>query len=166
MLRTSPLIVLLAFGCQFQASCGNKKIDPAKAQAFLERVLPTGVGEKPTAVKCPDDVKLEKDKTFECTATFGTHNATVVIKQTDDEGSVVVERINGVVVASQLEEAIAKDLGASKNVHVTAQCGARVQPLVAGNKIACTAKDAQQNAYNIEVLLKDAQGNYGWRIVP
>lgn len=154
---TSILIVVV--GCQFQASCGGKKLNMEKAKEFVTSTLEREVGQKPETT-CPDSVAIEKGKTFECTAKFGAAVATVVIEQNDDEGNVTIKSSTGILIAHKLEELIADRIGKQLNVHVEATCaGDRVRPATPGLTFQCDATDANGASAKINVKVKDADGN-------
>lgn len=146
-------------GCSFQASCGSKKLDMKKAQEFVSTKLAEDVGEKPTNVTCPESVKIEKGKTFECTADFGAAKATVVMSQEDDEGFVKVTSVTGILIGKKAEAAIAERLGKQFNAHFTVDCGAPVRAATAGDSFTCTANDGAGKGGPVTVTVKDASGN-------
>src|SRR5512147_2945244 len=96
------------------------------ARTFVANALAADIGAPPDKVVCPDEVAIKKLATFECTAHFGSAAATVVIQQKDDAGNVTISAISGITVSKRAEEAIAKGIGESANVHVTVDCGPRV----------------------------------------
>lgn len=108
---------------------------------------------------CPESVKIEKDKTFECTAEFGTAKATVVMHQEDDKGNVKVVSVKGILISKKAEVAIADQLGQRFNAHFTVDCGTRVRPATPGDKFTCTAKDVAGKGGPVTVTVKDADGN-------
>ena len=152
-------ILLLAVGCSFEASCGGKKLNIEKAKEFLAGLLEKETGAKPT-VTCPASVKLEKDKTFECTAAFaGGASAKVTIKQDDDQGNITVQSATGILVSTKLEKQIADHFGKANNKHVDAACGERVRPSTAGLEFQCDIKDATGSTAKVNVKVKDENGN-------
>lgn len=130
-----------------------------KAKEFVSSGLAQDVGEKPTNVICPDAVKAEKGKTFECTAEFGTVKATVVLNQDDDKGNVTVASVKGLIVSKKAEAVLAEQLGQRFNAHFTVDCGARVRAATPGDKFTCEAKDAAGKGGPVTVTIKDADGN-------
>ncbi len=62
-------------------------MDSAKAEAFARNAIRPA----PSAVECPNGVKVEKGKTFDCdvTAADGTP-ATITLHIADDDGKVAV----------------------------------------------------------------------------
>ncbi len=74
--------------CSFSASVGGDDLDTDRA----EQVIAEGILEQTdteVTVQCPDDVPIEQDNTFDCTArdSDGTES-TVEVTQTDDEGNI------------------------------------------------------------------------------
>lgn len=156
-------ILLVVVGCQFQASCGGKKLNMEKAKEFVTSTLEREVGQKPETT-CPDSVEIEKGKTFECTARFGAAAASVVIEQNDDQGNVTIKSITGILIAQKLEELIADRIGKQLNVHVEAACGERVRPATPGSTFQCDAKDASGASAKINVKVKDVDGNVDFEV--
>ncbi len=69
------------------AACGDKTLDTGDA----EKKIADGVQEQqdyePESVDCPEDMKAEKDETYECTVKApGGKEATAKITMLDDEG--------------------------------------------------------------------------------
>jgi hypothetical protein len=155
----SSFALCVLAGCSFQASCGSKKLDMKKAKEFVASGLTQDVGEKPTNVICPDEVKAEKGKTFECTAEFGTVKATVVLNQDDDQGNVTVAAVKGLIVGKKAEAVLVEQLGKRFNAHFTVDCGARVRPATPGDTFTCTAKDEEGKGGPVTVTVKDVEGN-------
>ncbi|MBA3498903.1 MAG: DUF4333 domain-containing protein [Myxococcota bacterium] len=152
-------ILLLAVGCSFEASCGGKKLNIDKAKEFIATLLEKETGAKPT-VTCPDSVKIEKDKTFDCTAAFGTNaSAKITIKQNDDQGNITVQSATGILIANKLEKQIGEHFGKANNKHVDAACGDRVRPSTAGLEFQCEIKDAAGSTAKVNVKVKDDSGN-------
>ena len=166
-MKVRYLFASLVFaGCSFQASCGGKSLNMENAKKFVSTTLEADVGKAPTTVSCPEKVKIEKGAKFACTADYGNGAmATVEITQNDDQGNVTMSKISGILVAKRAEEAIAKMIGEQANVHVTAECGERVHPAKAGATIMCTAKDANGQTAQVEVLVKDTDGNVSMKVV-
>jgi hypothetical protein len=159
-------ILLLAVGCSFEASCGGKKLNMDKAKEFVATLLEKETGAKPT-VTCPDSVKLEKDKTFECTAAFtGGATAKVTIKQDDDKGNVTVQSASGVLIANKLEKQIADHFGKANNKHVDAACGDRVRASTPGLEFQCEIKDAAGSTAKVNVKVKDETGSVDFALAP
>jgi len=163
-LRLSPVVLWFVAGCQVQASCGSKKLRMDEASEWVSSLMEKHVGERPAKVTCPESVKPEANKTFECTAELGVATATVVLRQKDDRGNVVLESSRGAVFAQVAEEAIAKGIGEKANVHAKVDCGPRVRAARPGETFTCKATDARGVTVTVEVAIKDADGNIHWRI--
>lgn len=76
-------------GCEASFSIGGKTLNTDKAEAEIAKGIKQQTGVDATVV-CPDDVKIKKDDTFNCTATpkGGGKSAIVGVTQTDDEGNI------------------------------------------------------------------------------
>ena len=81
-------IVLLALAATTLAGCGSETtIATGKAEEFVRGQLQPA----PSEVKCPDGVKAEEGKTFECNVSYADGDrGTVTVHMTDDEGGVQV----------------------------------------------------------------------------
>ena len=69
------------------AGCGTQKLDVADAETTIGKRLTREAKAKVT-VTCPDDVKIKKGDTFNCTAKTTKDTATVKVTQLDGEGRV------------------------------------------------------------------------------
>ena len=81
-------IAFLALTPLFFAGCGSETtIAKGKAEDFVRDQLRPA----PSGVRCPDDVKAERGKTFECDVNYADGNrGTVTVHMTDDDGGVRV----------------------------------------------------------------------------
>jgi hypothetical protein len=76
------LPLLLLAGCA-------EKIDSADLESKLKDQLGQSAGVEPRAVDCPDDVEIEKGKTFDCTLTAPNGDEVrVEVTFTNDEGGI------------------------------------------------------------------------------
>lgn len=160
-----PVVALLFVGCQFSASCGSKKLNMEKAKDYVGSTLETETKQKPTSVSCPDSVKIKKDAPFDCTVSFGSAVATVTLNQNDDEGTVSIKGVSGILIAEKLEKQIADEVGAKLNVHVTVNCGDRVRASKAGDTFTCEGKDAKGVGGTFAVNVNDTKGSVDWKLV-
>lgn len=159
-------ILLLAVGCSFEASCGGKKLNIDKAKEFIAGLLEKETGVKP-AVTCPDSVKIEKDKTFDCTAAFpGGASSKITMKQNDDQGNITVQSATGILVSTKLEKQIADHFGKANNKHVDAACGDRVRSSTPGLEFQCEIKDAAGQTAKVNVKVKDESGAVDFALAP
>ncbi len=167
-MRVLPLsvLVLLFVGCQFSASCGGKKIDMQKARDFISSKLEASIGQKPTSVTCPDEVKIEKGGTIECTVAFGPATGKATMTQDDDQGNVTITSVTGLLIAASLEKQVADSIGKQLNAHIEVSCGDRVRTSVKGDKFVCDAKDANGNTAKVEVEVTDDNGKTNFRVLP
>ncbi|MBA3457923.1 MAG: DUF4333 domain-containing protein [Deltaproteobacteria bacterium] len=162
-----PFVLVVFVGCQAQVSCGkNKNLDMTKGREFVSSKLERDVGQKPTAVTCPETVKPEKGATFECTATFGKANATVKLVQDDDKGGVTITAVTGILIAARLEKQIADGLGKKHNVHLEVACGERIRQSVKGDRFHCDAKDAKGQSAKIAVEVENDDGKVVYKVEP
>ncbi|MDQ3365206.1 MAG: DUF4333 domain-containing protein [Myxococcota bacterium] len=160
-----PLLLVVCAGCSFQASCGGKSLNMDKAKKFVGGSLAVETGEEPTEVSCPDKVKIEKGTSFDCTVTFGGPTAKVTMRQDDDEGNVTVTAISGILISRKAEGIIAKEVSSTVNAQVTVDCGDRVRTAKAGEAFSCTATAPDGAKAQIDVIVKDDQGNVRWALI-
>lgn len=161
-----PFLLVLFVGCQFSASCGGKKLDMAKAREFISSKLEANIGQKPTSVTCPEDNKVAKGGTIECTVAFGLATGKVTMTQDDDQGNVTITSVTGLLIAAALEKQVADSLGKQLNAHIEVACGDRVRTSVKGDKFLCDAKDANGSTAKVEVEVTDDNGKTNFRVMP
>lgn len=77
-------------------SC-TKKVDTKKAEKLIKNFIEKGLEGKTAVVTCPDEVKIEKDSSFDCTAKVDDHDLTITVTQQDAEGTVAWEVTKGLV---------------------------------------------------------------------
>ena len=69
------------------AGCGEKKINSKDLEAKLKSQLGKDAGVQPKSVSCPDDIKVEKGKKFDCTLTAPNGDQVKVnVTLTNDDG--------------------------------------------------------------------------------
>jgi uncharacterized protein DUF4333 len=161
--RWSRVLGLFLAGCSFQASCGSRTLDMDNARKFVVQAMTGEVGAAPDEVVCPDKVKIEQGGTFDCTARYGKATATLTMRQNDEAGNVTVVSISGILIMKKAEAAIAEQFGKAGSAHVTVDCGDRVRPAVAGDKLTCKATDENGATATVEVTVKDKEGNIGFK---
>jgi hypothetical protein len=87
VVRTTVLAVLAAIpvasGC-----AGGEDLNTRQVERAMEAGLESQTGASGVDVECPAEVELEEGATFECVATSGDEEATLVARQLDDSGRV------------------------------------------------------------------------------
>ena len=74
-------------GAAVLAGCGEKTIETGELEAELKSQLGADAGVEPRSVECPDDIKAEKGKKFDCTLTAPNgEEVRVEVTLTNDEG--------------------------------------------------------------------------------
>ena len=69
------------------AACGDKTLDSGDAEDKITEGVKEQQNYEPEKVECPDDMKAEEGKTYECTVTApGGREATAKLTMIDDEG--------------------------------------------------------------------------------
>lgn len=85
----------------------TKQIDEEKAQELIDQSLEEELsGIEVSSVKCPER-EAKKGDVFTCTATIDGQSLEVEVTQTNDEGSVEMERTQAVLNIAKAEEEIA-----------------------------------------------------------
>jgi hypothetical protein len=81
-LAAAALLVLVPL-----AGCGERKINSGDLEAKLKTELGKDAGVQPKSVTCPDDIKVEKGRKFNCTLVAPNGDeVTVNVTLTDDKG--------------------------------------------------------------------------------
>ena len=86
-------LLLIAMGisaCSFSVSVGGgDDLNTNNLEREIATELEQQTGVKAEDVSCPDDIKIEKDHTFQCTATADDGSrAEIEVEQLDDESNV------------------------------------------------------------------------------
>lgn len=142
---------------------GSSTIDPAKAADAITQGTQKQFGVAPTGVHCPSDVAVKAGSTFTCTAKLDGQAITYTLKQTDDKGNVDWHSDSNIAPVSQLEDAVAKQVGDQAGVTAKASCDAGGHKVIVGatsTPIPCTVTNASDptDSVNVKASL-DAQGH-------
>ncbi|MBZ0232120.1 MAG: DUF4333 domain-containing protein [Deltaproteobacteria bacterium] len=157
---------MLVGGCTFEASCGGKKLDVDKGEKLIADKLKEATGLEAT-VTCPDKVKLAKDVVTECDVKVGTLPGRAKVTQTDDEGNVRWELVEGYVISAKVEELLRGELRKTTGVEVAIDCGERVRVSEPGKTFRCKATPASDvPPAEIEITITDKQGGINSKMVP
>ena len=89
-LRAGPLLGAVLASAAL-AACGTKTLDVAEVEATIGKRL-TQEAKAKVSVSCPEEVKIKKGDSFDCTAKGREGATTVTVTQLDDNG-----RVRGVV---------------------------------------------------------------------
>jgi uncharacterized protein DUF4333 len=75
------LLAVVSVAAAFLPGCGKTVIDDAKTEAAIEQNIEDTVGKKVASVDCPEDVEVEKGKTFDCAVSLvGGKEETAMVK--------------------------------------------------------------------------------------
>lgn len=82
-------LVIIACAALTLAACSSGGLDMTKLETTIATELQSqlDLSAEPT-VTCPEDVPIEKDNVFNCTATLDGESADIQVTQTDDQGNV------------------------------------------------------------------------------
>ena len=88
-----PTLVLLLFVSVVAGSCAAHTLNTEQLERRLGRQLSDRLGVSGIVAECPEDVVVERDATFECTARAPGDpvELRIVVTQVDDDGSVIWE---------------------------------------------------------------------------
>jgi hypothetical protein len=156
------LWVILVGGCSFEASCGGKKIDSKKGETEIAKMFAeTGL---PTKVTCPTGVKIKKDATFDCAVDLGGVAGKVQVTQTDEQGNVSFELVEGFVLSDKLEKVLGEQIKKESGVDAKLDCGERVRASTPGATFRCTARAPSGEELAIDVTIKDKLGRFSTQV--
>jgi hypothetical protein len=84
--KTGSLALAIA-AAALPAGCGEKTLDASELERELAKQLGAQAGQAPRSVACPDDVKAQRGKRFDCTLTAQNGDKVrVEVLLTNDEG--------------------------------------------------------------------------------
>ncbi len=149
-------LVAIALG----AGCGRPaELDVDQAEARIATSLAETFDVEVTGVACPEDVQVEAGATFACTAQIDGESLDVDVRQTDDEGALLVEPTRAVLVTARVEDDIAAVLADRfDRDDVEVSCPGGPQRLEAPDAtFTCDAVDGDETK-DVEVRVRDAQG--------
>lgn len=141
------------------AGCGTETLDADKGESAIKSVIEQQTGADVSSVDCPDDVKVEKGKSFTCEATGadGT-KATVDVVQTNDKGDIDIHV--RLLRPSFMEEFIALSIRGLTGRRATVDCPDLVVRKKAATRLTCTSSSGG-NKKNVAVKV-DAQDRITW----
>lgn len=158
MTRTIGVLALLGIvgGC----ATGGDGLDTRSVEAVLEDELYPDASFEVTGARCPEPAPRGFGEEVECTVRVGDAEVVVVVRQIDDEGTVVLEPVSTVLDRVALEETVAGLLTDEVGVEMTADCGTEPAILTAvGEQIPCEGVDAQGNRGPVTVTVTSESGD-------
>jgi hypothetical protein len=134
---------------------GDATLDTAEVADRIAAETEQQAGVPATDVACPDDVTAEAGGTFSCTAQLDGQPVTFSVRQEDDEGNVVFELDDEIVMLDLVEQLVAEQVTADYGLSVTASCdadGRRV--LVDGfdTPLPCTVTNVDDASDSLAVI--------------
>lgn len=87
MLARTARVAALAAAVLVAAGC-TKTLDTSNLETTLATQLESQLGVSGLTVSCPNNVKVQADAAFQCTATGPAASFTVTVTQKDDRGNV------------------------------------------------------------------------------
>lgn len=160
--RTTAALAVLGL-----AAC-TSSLDMAAIKTAITDGLKTQLGLEVASVTCPDSRQIKAADTFECIATPKLGGRlTMKVTQKDDEGNIGWElgKIEGLIDLAILEGVIKDGVKEQDGLDVTVSCGGKFRATEPGKSFECTASDAEQNKWQVEVLMKDPEGNVSYKVL-
>lgn len=117
------------------------------------------------AVTCPEDIEIKADDTFDCE--IEAEDGSIIIAavvQKDDEGNVSWNADEGLISLTSLEANIQQQVQEQLEVEVTANCGGKFKIAYQDETFQCQITDPQGSSKNVDVSVKDNQGNVSWKV--
>lgn len=160
--RTTTALAVLGL-----AACSSS-LDMAAIKTAITDGLKTQLGLEVASVSCPDSREIKAADTFECIATPKMGGRlTMKVTQKDDEGNIGWElgKIEGLIDLGLLEGVIKDGVKEQDGLDVTVSCGGKFRATEPGKSFECTASDAEENKWQVEVLMKDPEGNVSYKVL-
>lgn len=160
--RNLVLVPILMAAAVALAGCA-KKIDDAKAERFIAKIVTDRVGAKVKSVTCPTGLTAKKGRTFTCTVTGvdGSSGKTQVTGRSD-QGAVRVTA--PFIHVRELEQSIGADIAKQIGSEVELTC----PEIIVGKKggtFSCTAQSEKKKA-TVRVTQTDDQGHVRYDLEP
>ncbi|PSB05129.1 DUF4333 domain-containing protein [Merismopedia glauca] len=162
---TSKSLILLPFlGLIMLLSGCEQTLNLNDAQGKIKDELAKQTGLEVKSVNCSGQVKVKAGETFECKADTNAGNIPITAKLQDDKGLFAWNTQNFVNL-KVVEDSIQKGLKEQVKVDVTANCGdPKYKVAKAGDTFKCQVEDKQKNKKDVEVAVKDNEGNISWKL--
>jgi hypothetical protein len=116
-------------------------------------------------VTCPKQIKAEVGNTFECNAETDAGNIPIAANVKNDKGG-FAWNARDLIDLKIVEDSIQTGIKQQVQVNVTANCGApKYKVAKTGDTFKCQIEDKQKNTKDIEVTVKDSEGNVNWKLL-
>lgn len=160
--RTTAILAALGL-----VACSSS-LDMAAIKTAISDGLKTQLGLEVASVTCPDSREIKAADAFECVAVPKLGGRlTMKVTQKDDQGNIAWElgKIEGLIDLAILEGVIRDGVKEQDGLDVTVACGGKFRATEPGKSFECTASDAEENKWRVEVLMKDPEGNVSYKVV-
>lgn len=87
-MRASIVVVVVLVALAGASCSADRTLDVASLESTLQQQLEARQSQTVAAVDCPDEIKVEAQTRFRCTATGDGTTWTLQVTQDDDEGNV------------------------------------------------------------------------------
>jgi hypothetical protein len=146
---------------------GKSTLNTAELQKDITQLTQEKAGVPATDVSCPADREIKAGDQFTCTAQVDGQAAKFTVKQQDDKGNVHIQLDNTLVVVSQLEDLLSKQVASDVGFDVTSSCDASGHKVLIdgiGKQVRCTVTDASDHSNSIDVeATVDEQGHVSYQ---
>jgi hypothetical protein len=153
------LLLAAVLGLVALAGCGTETLDADKGESAIKGVIEEQTGADVSSVDCPDDVKVQKGKSFTCevTGADGT-KAKIDAVQTSDKGDIDIK--TRLLSPSFMEEFIGESIRGMTGRRAIVDCPGLVVVKEAGTRLTCRSSSGGKKK-NVAVKV-DAQGRITW----
>jgi Domain of unknown function (DUF4333) len=163
------IVVLAALAVGAVLVFGSTTLDSGKAQSAIAQGTQKQFGVAPTDVHCPSGIAAKAGSTFTCTAKLQGQPISFTVRQSDDKGNVTWHSDANIAPVSQVQDAVAKQVGDQAGVSATATCETGGRTLLVGattSPVRCTVTNASDPTDSIQVDASvDAQGRVTYQQV-
>ena len=136
-MRTTTTISAVAALAALIAGCGSNEIDTGKAESYVRKAL----NPRPTTVKCPSGVSIQKGKTFTCQVGYGDGDkGSVTVHMVDSSGKVSLSSgdLHVTTIGVGAAETVVRNLATrTTNVPITSLSCPGPTPASQGGTIVC-----------------------------
>lgn len=145
---------------------GRSSLNTAELQKDITQLTQEKAGVAATDVSCPEREMKAGDR-FTCTAQLEGQSAHFTVEQRDDKGNVHIQLDDTLVVVSQLEGLLTKQVANDVGFQVTSSCEAGGRSVLVdgvGKPVRCTVSDLSDPSNSIVVTATvDEQGHVSYQ---
>jgi hypothetical protein len=148
-----------------EPTSGAQTLDTDDIQTQIKDELTKQTQLTVSSVTCPEQIKAEADNTFDCNADTEAGNIPIAAKVKNDKGE-FSWNARDLIDLKIVENSIQTGIKQQVQVNVTADCGApKYKVAKTGDNFKCQIEDKQKNTKDVEVTVKDSEGNVTWKLL-